>query len=170
MKFKVSHTFPVSRTYYEENFFFDDDINELINEAVKIGHKTPQEVKEDDEIKYYKNLIRPQFELPAVMRKALKGKGVGYYEHTTYFKKENRVEWRIESEFFPDKITGQGEIKFVEVGDNKTDRVVTGEMHAKFFGVGKMIEKMLVDNITKSYNTIAEVTHTWLKENTEAKS
>lgn len=163
MKFELEHTFPVDRSRYEEEIFFDQDFNARISEALNLGPKDLQEERIDDEVIHRVNLIHPRHDLPTIVRKALKGKGIGYFESSTFYRKEHRASWSISSELMPNKIKGKGEIHFEET-PNGVRRRVTGEINVSLFGVGGMVEKLIVDNVVQSYNTIAELTYTYLKE------
>ncbi len=163
MKFRIEHTFPIDRERYENEMFFDLPMNDHIAEVLNLGPKKLLEEQDDEEILYRKNLLSPRFDIPKILKKALGNKGIGYFESTTFYRKEHRAIWSIQSEMFPDKITGHGEFLFEDLGDH-TKRIVIGEISVKFFGVGKTIERLIVQNIEDSYEKVSQITQQWIEK------
>ena len=163
MKFHIEDIFDIDRERYENEMFFDPEMNRHINESLKLGPKHLIEEIDNDEILYRKNLFSPKIDIPKSAKKLIRNKGLGYFESSTFYKGKHYANWSIKTEMFPDKITGGGKFLFEEVG-NKTRRIVQGEINAKMFGVGEIIERLIIQNLEENYEKITKVTKQWIKE------
>ena len=64
------------------------------------------------------------------------------------------------------KFSAGGEFVFREV-DGGVERELWGEINVKVFGVGKMIETLIVTDVEKSYETAAAQTSQYIRDNSE---
>ena len=163
MKFEIKDKFLVDRERYEKEIYFHPEMNERMDQVIDLKTREILEEEENDTFHRKVQRIIPKRELPSALKTVLGGKGLGYVETTTYFKKEHRLDWSIKTEIMSDKIKGGGTINFIE-DHGHVIRHVKGEITASVFGVGGLIERSIVDSIKDSYQKASNVTKAWIAE------
>lgn len=167
MEFTLEHRFAIDRETYINEVYFNKGLGKEMDQALGLGTKELIEESDTDEIFKRVNLVRPQKDLPRAARKVMGDKGLGYFETTIHHKGQHRLEWKMKTEMMPDRVFGGGEVLLLEDGEG-TIRRVSGEIHCKMFGVGKMIEKTVIENIRESYDKAAACTHAWIAKHHQA--
>jgi hypothetical protein len=93
-------------------------------------------------------------DLPAAVRRALgTAGGLEYFE----FSEELAVgeyRWWIDSPAFKNRIKARGTTRIEAAGEARVSRVMEGTVEAKIFGVGGVIEKMIVDGVEGSFRAV----------------
>lgn len=163
MEFSLEHRFTIPRSIYVEEIYFNDGLADRMQVALELGKKQLIEEEDNELILRRVHLVRPEKDLPRPIKKLFGKKGLGYFETTTYYKGENRLDWSMKTEMMPERVYGGGEILILEDGEHVLRRV-TGTITASIFGVGGIIEKTSIEGIRESHDKAAEVTRAWIRE------
>lgn len=160
MKFHIENTFRNIglRTY--EALYFDDDFNAALAAEVKLDRIVKRKDLTDGHVSR-EVLICPDREIPAPAAKILGTNKIEYTEYIEYTYGSFHGTWRTVPGIFPGKVTTEGAFRFVEV-DGGVLRAVDGEIKVSIFGIGGMVEKVIVADIEKSYERATAFTQHWI--------
>ena len=78
------------------------------------------------------------------------------------YKARNRIESRIEPTLFKDKTKINSVYTVETIGPNKVRRTMEGDVEVSFPLVGKKVESIIVADLEKAYQSIADFTNEWL--------
>ena len=84
-----------------------------------------------------------------------------FVEELEYDVAARRGRWRTIPNLFPDRVTNSGTIEFAEAPGG-VSRIVRGEVKVSLFGFGRLVERMVVAEIEKSYASAATFTADWI--------
>jgi len=101
--------------------------------------------------------------VPGPLKKIV-GDGFSYEEHGTFDKKHRRFSFKIRTSRMPDKIDITGVIYCLPAGEGKSKRIFEATIHAKVFGVGKLLEKQIVHDMDRDYRAGATFTNRYLEQ------
>ena len=165
MKFTVSHTIADITVNTFAGLFFDEPFNDALCQHLSLNR---QVMNISNDGKHFSRMVRikPEREMPAAAQKVLKQLGVdriSYTEHLTFDIAANEGTWRLEPAALAEKLQSQGRILFVQDGTG-VKRIVEGEVSVKVFGLGGMIERLVVADVEKSYAEAAEYTRNWIRD------
>ena len=104
----------------------------------------------------------PNVQLPAALKKLIGDHEISYDEVSTFDPAKNEVEYFIDSKA-KERVAVQGTIRFLASAGG-VRRVIDGEVKAKVFGLGSVIEKLVESEVTKSYENIARIMQRYLDE------
>jgi hypothetical protein len=102
-------------------------------------------------------------DLPAPIKALLKN-GVGYTERGEYFRSQSRFSIAITPNSLSDRIKMSAEVRVVPLPGGRCRRTQTTTVEAKVFAVGGVLEKLILDDIEKSYGPSGLLTDQWLKD------
>ncbi len=161
MKFRIEHVFTnISQSAYEE-LYFDEPFNEAMCKALKLERELIERTREGDNFRRVVRVTADR-QIPGPLAKLVGGAKLEYTEIIDYQWGSFTGRWRSDSAILPDKIESGGTFGFDKRGDDVC-RWLAGEIKAKIFGLGGILEKFVVADIEKSYGKAAEFTHTWRK-------
>lgn len=101
--------------------------------------------------------------VPGPLKKIV-GDGFSYEEHGTFDKKYQRFKFTIKTSRLSDKVSIAGVIYCLPAGEGKSKRVFEATVVAKIFGVGKLLEKQIVNDMNREYETGSAFTNRYLAE------
>lgn len=163
MNFTIEHTFKnISVADYELRVFMDERFNEAIKGVAGLRSRELQERKEEGGKVYRRIRMQPEREFPAVMKKLLNGDLITT-EESWFDAARHVVEWTSKLSVLADKVKLSGRVEFTEVPGG-VRRKLTGSIDVSIFGVGKVVEKAVVDDLTSTYEKIAAFTQRWIDE------
>lgn len=163
MKFRAEHTFKgISLADYEK-LYFNEDFNIKLCQAVKLAREVI-EIESDDTKIHRVVKVGPDRVLPAPVAKILGTDRIDYTEHVDYTFGDFKADWKTISSVMTDKVDSKGTLTFRETGSGVT-RIVEGDIKVKLFGVGKVVERVIVAETEKSYADAAAFTQTWIDKN-----
>ncbi len=165
MKFKCEHVCQNTDLVTYEQTFFDTGFNDALCDHVKLKRELLEEHRDEQSYKRIAK-IYPDRELPGPLKKLVPADQFSYTEHVTYTWGSRTAQWHIElPAMIADKVSkAEGTYIFTETGDG-VSRVVEGEIVVKIFGIGKIVEKFLAEQIESSYDKAADFTQTWINNN-----
>lgn len=113
------------------------------------------------------NWWKAKSDVPKVARAIIKPDMLHWKDHATWHQKSWTCDWRLETNFFTDRVHCQGTNTYTEAGDGKTKLEIRGnlEIDAKNIKgvprlmagtVGSAIEKFVVGLITPNFKTLNE--------------
>ena len=160
MKLRIEHVHRgIDLAGYEE-LYFDEPFQIALGEAVKIDRELLRLDRRSERIVRHVR-VQPQREIPAPVAKLLGGKRLAYTEELEYEVGRYHGIWRIVPAVLADKIAIGGTIDF-EVAAGGVKRVLAGVIDVTLFGLGGLVEKVVVSNVVKSYDDAAAFTAQWL--------
>jgi hypothetical protein len=162
----IEHTINCSEDTFWDKLFLDDAFNQrLYKQALKFPGFN--QVKTEDTAKEAHRTIEitPSVgELPGAIKKVL-GDNMSYTEEGVLDKQSRRYRMQIKPHTLPDKISMKGELWTEPAGPNKLKRIFKAEVTCKVFGIGGMLEKLIISEMEKSYDVAAKFTNEYVAEN-----
>ena len=160
MKFSADHTFRGIELEAYESLHFDEEFQDALCVSVKLS-RACEKLEENDGHISRAVRVGPDREIPPAAQRVLGGRKLDYTEHLEYQRGSWKGTWRTEPSLMPDKVHCKGTIEFLEVPGG-VRRLVHGEIKVKLFGVGGMVEKLIVSDVVKSYDKAASFTQRWI--------
>ena len=166
MKLRVKHTFSgITLEQYGE-LYFDETFNEYLCRGVNLTRNVKEKSIDGTKLKRV-TTVSPDREIPAPVAKVIKMDRVEYDEELHYDSAAFKGTWKI---MVPgalgSKFSAGGEFVFREVAGG-VERELWGDINVKVFGVGSMIEKLILADVEKSYETAAAQTSQYIRDNSE---
>jgi hypothetical protein len=97
------------------------------------------------------------------MKKVL-GDNMSYLEKGVYDKAKRRYHVDIVPSTLAGKIKVHGEMYTEPVGDKQCRRIFEASVEVSVFGLGKMMEKRIIEDLKKGYSRGARFTNEYAKE------
>jgi hypothetical protein len=159
MRVVIDDNFAVPRNAFEA-LFFDEAFNVALGEALKMGRKLLRLDHGSNRIVrhvYYEPVRDP--DSPA--DRAFGRSRAGFTEELDYDLVRHEGTWRTIPNVFTDRVRNQGTIELVETTEG-VRRSVRAEVTVSLFGFGRLVERMIVAEIVKSYASTTAFTNEWL--------
>ena len=166
MKLRVKHTFSgITLEQYGE-LYFEESFNEYLCRGVNLTRNVKEKNLNGTALTRV-TTVSPDREIPAPIAKVIKMDRLQYDEELQYDTAAFKGSWKI---MVPgpigSKFSARGEFIFREVAGG-VERELWGDITVKVFGVGSMIEKLILADVEKSYETAAAQTSQYISENSE---
>ncbi len=164
-KVRVEHIFNCSEDTYWDKLFFEEEYNRRMFKD-GLGFPVHEQIKQEDTgdaIVRVTDVVPKLGDMPAALKK-LVGEGVGYREDGRFDKKTRRYEIKVTPNKLADKLHITGTLYTEPAGEGKCKRVYEGNVEAKIFGVGGMLEKRVIGDLETSYAKAATFTNDYIKE------
>ncbi len=157
MKFRAEATFTDIPLADYEALYFDDAFNDEMCKAVRLERTLLKKERTGDIIVRHTRVAPIGREIPAPVAKVIGASRIEYVEELTYdFAKHTGV-WQTIPQVLPDKVETKGTLAFLSTGAGCT-RISEGDINVKIFGVGGIVEKVIVGDVEKSYEDAARFT------------
>ncbi|NRA36216.1 MAG: DUF2505 domain-containing protein [Polyangiaceae bacterium] len=162
---RIEHVINCSADDFWKTFFTEEYNHAMFLKTLKFENWTQVSFDETDtEIRRVTDATPKVDDLPGPMKKLAAG-GIGYREEGIFNKKSQRFEIKIITGSMPDKISIAGVLFTEPAGDGKCKRVYTTTVKAKVFGIGGMIEKKVISDVVRSYDSTARFTNKYIADN-----
>jgi len=154
MQIRISHHFPVSpRVYWDgtrepeldEKIAAASEIDVVVIERRRDGPRTYDELR-----------VSPRKELPALAQRALGTSRFSYVQIVEADDDTMATTWRVLSDVIPDKVRCEGTSRVVPAPDG-CERIIEGEIKVSIPFVGGAIEKVVLEQLERSYERSYEV-------------
>ncbi len=154
MQIRISHRFPVSpRAYWDgtrdpavdEKIAAAGEVDVQVLERTRQGSKTLERMR-----------VSPRKELPAVAQRALGATRFSYVQEVEGDDDRMSTTWKVLSDLLPDKVQCSGTSRVVDAPGG-CERIIEGEIKVAVPLVGGAIEKVVLEQLEKSYERAAEV-------------
>lgn len=143
-----------------ESLYFDEAFNEALGRAMRMGRQLLHFERTDQRI-VRKVHYEPDRDPESPAGKAFGTSRASFIEELDYDVRTRRGTWRTIPNMFPDRVSNTGTIEFVEVPGG-VRRIVCGDAKVTLLGFGRMIERIIVREIVKSYANATAFTNEWL--------
>jgi Protein of unknown function (DUF2505) len=141
--------------------FFDEDYNRAIYKHVGTKERKFLEMNDSGNSKTWILRVFPERDLPEFVKKIVKG-DLGYIEHAVMDKSRNRIESRIEPTLFKDRTKINVVYTIESIGPKQVRRTFEGDVEVNIPLVGKRVEHLIIADMEKVYQSIADFTNEWL--------
>jgi len=91
-----------------------------------------------------------------------------YVEEQWRIEDELRVRWRMTPEVLADRVRVAGELRLEPAGRGHCKRILEGEISARVFGVGPLLERVAIREVVGAYDVAARVAAELAKERRRA--
>jgi len=165
MKYTIRHTFNVDGETFWGRLFFDPAYNEaLFRDHLGFSHYEVLELdKRPDGSVRRRVESAPKVEIPAMIKKVI-GDSTRYVEDGRFDAKTQHFTVDVQPKVGADRFITRI-IMWVEPrGDKKIERVVEVDSTVKVFGVGKVIELFIEQQMRANYDSSAEFTNKWIAD------
>ena len=164
-KVRFDHVFECAADDYWDRIFFNDEFNsKLFHDTLKFNEWKATTTLDTDAVRKRTIVVRPPVgDVPAAVKKVL-GDNFGYKEHGTFDRKAKRYHVDVESNVATDKTKIQGDIWVEKAGDTKCRRIAEFTVEVKIMVIGKLVEDIIANDMTRSFERGAEFTKNWLRE------
>jgi hypothetical protein len=160
MKFNIAHEFDCDpKTFWD--IFFSEEYNRELYADLKIKERQVLKNEEDDREIRRQIKIVPERDLPGAIKSLIKG-DLGYIEHNVYHKGQDSMDVRIEPTLMKDRFKMDGVFRVVPVRPGRIRREFVGQLSVSVPLLGGQIEKLVMGDVTKSYDEAARVTQRWI--------
>jgi len=138
----------------------------VVAEVLGLKELQELEARQEGDVLHRRLRVIPDVEIPGAVRKVIQ-KQLGDDEEIAYEEiQANRLDryerlWEAKMPFMTDKIRSQGKLEIEPIDDHHCRMILTGNVDVKVFGVGGMIEKLIVNETEKSYSRFPEVVERW---------
>lgn len=154
MQIRISHRFPVPpRTYWDGTR--EPELDEKIASASDVD-VTVLERRRDGPRGHDELRVSPRKELPALAQRALGTSRFSYVQVVDSDDDTMTTAWKVLSEVIPDKVSCTGTSRVVAT-DEGCERIIEGEIKVSVPFVGGAIEKVVLEQLERSYDRAAEV-------------
>jgi hypothetical protein len=162
---RFAHVFNCSVDTYWSKIFFDENYSRaLFIGALKFESWEVRRFEESDsEIRRVVDAVPKAPDLPGPLKKLIQN-GAGYREDGIFDKATRRHTVNVTPTSLPDRLIISGVTVAEPVSDNQCRRVYLARVEANIFGVGGMLEKRILDDLSKSYDVAATFTNGWIKD------
>jgi Protein of unknown function (DUF2505) len=160
VKFAIEHVFArIDRAGYEA-LYFDETFNAALGDALGLGRQLVRLDRGPDRIVRHVR-CEPRREAGSAADQAFGTSRASYLEEMDYDLRRGTGAWRTIPNLFTDRVKNAGTLEIASVPGG-VRRVVRGEVAVRLFGFGRLVERMIVAEIEKSYAGAAEFTTRWL--------
>ena len=154
MQIRISHSFPVPpRTYWDGTR--EPELDEKIAEASDID-VTVIERRRDGARTHDELRVSPRKELPALAQRALGAKRFSYVQVVDSDDDTMTTAWQVLMDVIPDKVSCAGTSRVVATAEG-CERIIEGEIKVSIPLVGGAIERVVLEQLERSYDRAAEV-------------
>ena len=160
MKVLIDDVFAGVTSAEYESLYFDEDFNSEVGKQLRMGrlllHFERTATRIQRKVQY-----EPDRDPESPAGQAFGTSRASFIEELDYDPRSRKGAWRTIPNLFPERVTNAGTIEFVDA-PNGTRRIVRGEVKVSLFGFGRLIERMIVAEIEKSYANTTRITNDWL--------
>ena len=153
---RIEHIYEVGEDTFWGTVFLDEEYNRrLYLEGLKFeSYELKSQDESDSEVKRSIDLTPRLGDLPGPMKKVL-GDNLSYLENGVYDKSKRRYHVDIVPSTLPNKIKVTGDLWTEAVSDQQCRRIFEARVEVKVLGLGKLMEKRIVDDLQKGYSPVA---------------
>jgi hypothetical protein len=157
MKLEMVHSFPVTRALYESKINCAEILEMCNGKLPYLKSRALVESKDgpgpDDHTWRFR--CEADYKLPEAAKKVL-GDRLGWFEESVFDRKQHKIRFWVEPDFFKGRYRCEGEQLFVET-DEGFDRVMTVELEVGVLLVGRIVEKHILERLKETYAVEYEI-------------
>jgi hypothetical protein len=161
----IEHVYECNASVFWNQLFMDQEYNRRLF-LDELGFESWQVLSSEehgDEVRRVIEAVPRVKELPAALQKMVQN-GLGYRETGVFNRSTQRYKCNVVPRSLASKLNIKGEMYAEPLGEKSFRRVFVGDVEAKVFGVGGLIERQVLDGLEKSYAKSAAFTNRWIAE------
>ncbi len=159
MKFAIEHHFAIDVDAFEA-IYFDEEYWRALGRELKLGRELLTLERTDARIVRHIRCA-PDQDPDTPEGKALAENKASFVEELEWDRRAHKGTWRTIPNLLRDRVKTHGTIEFRATGGGTT-RIVRGEVNAKLWGFGGLVEKRVVAEIERSYDRAQAFTEAWI--------
>lgn len=136
--------------------------------ARALGLSEYRELERRDEAGTVYRRLRVAAPLPSsfapVLSRIVRVDEVAYVEEQWRVEDAHLVRWRMTPEVLADRVHVTGELRLEPAGSRHCKRILEGEISARIFGAGPLLERAAIREVVRAYDTAARVAGELAKE------
>jgi hypothetical protein len=160
MKVAIEHVFTGLTCAAYEELFFDEEFNAALGRALRLGRQLLRLERTAERVTRHV-CYEPVRDPDSPANHAFGTSRASFVEELDYDRRARRGTWRTIPNRFADRVTNRGTLEIAE-DPAGVRRIVRGEVTVSLFGFGRLVERMIVAEIEKSYAATAAFTAEWL--------
>jgi hypothetical protein len=162
---RIVHELACSVDVFWNRLFFDPEFNRelFFNRLRFIGWEVTKQTETEQEIRRTVKVNPPVDDVPAPLRAAL-GSGFSYSEEGRFDKSTRHYTLRAIPDRMADRLGVEGELFCEPTQEGHCRRVFVAHVEARVFGIGGMIEKRVLADLSRNYDDSALFIATYLKQ------
>lgn len=160
MRLTIEHTFEEIDVAEYEQLYFDEAFNDALSTQLKLGRHLVRLDRSANRIVRHV-CYEPAGRAPAGFDEAYGTSRASFVEELDYDVATRRGTWRTIPNRWADRVKNAGTIAFTSARAG-TLRTVEADVKVSAFGFGKIVERMVVAEIEKSYTATTAFTRAWL--------
>lgn len=160
MRLTIEHVFERIGVADYEQLYFDEPFNDALGRELKLGRHLVRFDRSETRIVRHV-CYEPARQDGHPIDHAYGSSRASFVEELDYDVAARRGAWRTTPNRWADRVTNAGTIEFA-AAPGGTRRTVRGDVKVSAFGLGKIVERMVVAEIEKSYTATTAFTRAWL--------
>ncbi len=163
IEYEIIDEFPTTPDAYWD-MFFSDAYNEALWRELDIEREILEFRREGEgagEVIHRTQLLTPKRDVPAALRRVVKG-AISYEERNLWRRRDNSMEVTTTPSFFAEKFKAKGIYRLEPVGTDRLRRIWTASCECRVPLIGGKVEKLVVDEVERSYRSTTKFTRDWL--------
>jgi hypothetical protein len=162
MRVVIEHVFAGVDCDAYERLYFDEPFNEALGRVLRLGRKLLHFERTQERIVRHV-CYDAKHDPGSPAAQAFGTSRASYVEELDYDVRARRGTWRTIPNKFSDRMTSTGTIE-LSAAPGGVRRTVHGEVKVSLFGFGRLVERMIVAEIEKSYATSTKFTNEWVAQ------
>jgi hypothetical protein len=161
VRYTVDQTFRCESVERFAEVYFSDDFNNAVAAEIGLKERRLVELEElgDGRVRRRVRMI-PSVELPKALRKLIGDAVITYDEVSTYDPARQETSYWVDSAV-KDRVQVSGTIRFI-AAEGGVRRVIDSEVKARVFGLGRVIESLVKNEVQKGYVVIGRFMQDYL--------
>lgn len=165
MRLFCEHRIPASAADFWE-WIHDADYEARVARALGLTEYRELERREEDGTVYRR--LRVAAALPSslapILSRVVRVDEAAYVEEQWRSPDAHLVRWRMTPEILAERVHVAGELRLVPAGAGHCRRILEGEIRARIFGVGPLLERAAIREVVGAYDVSARVAAQVAKE------
>jgi hypothetical protein len=162
MKVLIEHVFAGVDCDAYERLYFDEPFNEALGRLLQLGRTVLRFERTPDRIVRHV-CFDAVHEPESPTAQAFGSSRASFVEELEYDVRARRATYRTIPSKFADRMTSTGTIELSSAAGG-VRRTVRGEVKVSLFGFGRLVERMIVAEIEKSYAATSKFTTEWIAQ------
>lgn len=164
MQVSFTHDFDCDAERYWRAFF-SDEYNRALDERMKMTRTVLERAEDDAGIRRRVRFELGARDLPALVKKVA-GDSIGYEERSVWRRAESAMEIAVEPSIpaLKGKFEMTGTFRVVPDRPGKVRREIRANVTVRVPLLGGQLERLVAEELRKSYDATAAFTRTWLSE------
>lgn len=165
MQARVEHIIDLPADLFFDEIYFNEDFNRHLYKELDFKERTVLEQVDRGDTIFRRVRQVPLRDIPGPFQKALRGASLAFEEESLYHKGQQRAEIVVISSIKPDKVKISGTFWIESDGPDRCKRLFDVDVNVSIFGVGPMVEKLIIADIVKGHDKSAVLTNRHIREN-----